>query len=121
MIHSLDTPSTYAEAEVLVISLKKSNAAQLSAVLQNMLKPGTAGELTTEARELQEQVRRLKVQNDEGKSVMLDLTKPIKIMADPLAGAQGGGNRLMLSSTTDNLKALAAVVEMMSPGPISAA
>src|SRR5947208_5983388 len=64
MIRSLDTPSTYSEAEVLVLSLKKANASQLANVLQTMLKPGTAGELTTEARELQEQVRRLKVQND---------------------------------------------------------
>ncbi len=114
MIHSLDTPSTYAEAEVLVLSLKKASAAQLAVVLQSMVKPGTAGELTSEARELQEQVRRLKVQNDTGGSVLLDLTKPIKIMSDPV----GGGNRLILSSTADNLKALAAVVDIMDSVPL---
>jgi type II secretory pathway component GspD/PulD (secretin) len=119
MIHSLDTPSAYEEAGVQVVSLKKANAAQLAIVLQNMLKPGTQGEATSEARELQEQVRRLKVRNEEGKEVLLDLAKPIRIMGDPVGGGQGGGNRLILSSTPDNLKALAAVVEMMDAVPVS--
>lgn len=112
MIRSLDAPSTYVEAGVTIVALKKANAAQLAIVLQNMLKPGTQGEWTPEARELQEQVRRLKVQNDRGEEVLLDLTKPIKISADSASGA-GGGNRLILTSTSDNLKALAAVVAMM--------
>src|SRR5262249_46060980 len=47
------------------------------------------------------------------------LAKPIRIMGDPLAGGQGGGNRLILSSTPDNLKALAAVVEMMDAVPVA--
>jgi type II secretion system protein D len=113
MIRSLDTPSSFGEAEVLVVTLKKANAGQLALVLQNMLKPGAAGELTPEARELQEQVRRLKIQNDAGQAVTLDLTKPIKIAADPATGGAGGGNRLVLTSTPDNLKALAAVAAMM--------
>lgn len=108
MIQSLDTPSSYVEAEVLVISLKKANAAQMATVLQNMLKPGAQGEWPAETRELQEQVRRLKIQNDSGQTVLLDLTKPIKISADASTG-QAGGNRLILTSTPDNLKALAAV------------
>jgi type II secretory pathway component GspD/PulD (secretin) len=109
LIQTLDTPSEVGEAEVLIVSLKRANAAQLAVVLQTMLRPGTQGEITAEARELQEQVRRLKVQNDQGEAVTLDLSKPIKIMADP----QGGGNRLLLSSTPDNLKSLEAVVAML--------
>ncbi len=112
MIHSLDAPSAYVEAGVVVLNLKKTHAGQLATVLQNMLKPGAQGEWTPEARELQEQVRRLKVQSDRGDDVLLDLTKPIKIAADPTTGA-GGGNRLILTSTADNLKALSAVVAMM--------
>jgi type II secretion system protein D len=119
MIHSLDTTSPFEEAEVLVVSLKKANASQLATVLQTMLKPGTQGETTPEARELQEQVRRLKVRNEDGKQVTLDLSKPIRIMGDPVGGGQGGGNRLILSSTPDNLKALAAVVEMMDAVPVA--
>ncbi len=117
MIRQLDTPSAYIEAEVLVVSLKKANATQLATVLQNMLKPGAQGEWPVEARELQEQVRRLKIQNDVGQAVLLDLTKPIKISADPITG-QGGANRLVLTSTPDNLKALAAVVTMMDSVPV---
>ena len=118
MIRSLDTPAQYSEAEVLVVSLKKSSASQLATVLQNMLKPGAQGEATPDARELQEQVRRLRVKDDQGQEVLLDLAKPIRIMSDPMTGGQGG-NRLILSSTPDNLKALAAVVEMMDSVPVS--
>jgi type II secretion system protein D len=118
MVQSLDTPSDYAEVEVLLISLRQASAPQLAGVLQNMLKPGTAGELTPEARELQEQIRRLRIQNDRGQQVVLDLTRPIKIMADPVSG-QGGGNRLVLTSTADNLQALAAVVSMMDHVPLT--
>jgi type II secretory pathway component GspD/PulD (secretin) len=109
MIQSLDKPAPYVEAEVMVFALRKANAAALALVLQNMIRPGPQGTQSVEARELQEQIRRLRVLGDNGESVMLDLTKPIKIAAD---GA-GGGNRLLLTSTPDNLKALAAVVELM--------
>lgn len=109
MIQSLDKPAPYVEAEVMVFALKKANAAALALVLQNLIRPGPQGTQSVEARELQEQIRRLRVLGDNGEAVTLDLTKPIKISAD---GA-GGGNRLMLTSTPDNLKALAAVVELM--------
>ena len=118
MIRQLDTPSQFTEADVLVVSLKKANAAQLAGVLQGILRPVGQGETTVEARELQEQVRRLKIQNEAGQSVLLDLSKPIKISADPVAG-QGGANRLILSSTGDNLKALGAVVAMMDTVPVT--
>jgi len=119
MIRGLDTPAAFGEADVLVVSLKKANANQLAAVLQNMLRPGAAGEFTSEARELQEQVRRLKVQNEAGQAVTLDLTKPIRISPDPATGGAGGGNRLVLTSTPDNLKALAAVVDMMDTAALT--
>jgi len=109
MIQSLDKPAPYIEAEVMVFALKKANAAALALVLQNMIRPGPQGTQSPEARELLEQIRRLRVLGDNGEAVVLDLTKPIKISAD----GTGGGNRLMLTSTPDNLKALAAVVELM--------
>lgn len=113
VIHSLDTPPAFAEAEVVMISLRHTAASQLATVLQNMLKPAATGEATTQGRELQEQIRSLRIRNDAGKEVVLDLAKPIKIMADSGAGSAKSGNRLIISSTADNLKALAAVVEMM--------
>ena len=83
MIRSLDKPAENAEAEVRIISLKKANAAQMALVLRNMLKPGAQGETTPAARELQEQISRLKITDDQSHTVLLDLTKPIKIEADP--------------------------------------
>ncbi|HTD87054.1 MAG TPA: secretin N-terminal domain-containing protein [Candidatus Binatia bacterium] len=118
IIRSFDTPSPYAEAEVLVMTLKQANAPQLASVLQNMLRPAPPSQATAEARQLQEQVRRLRVQDDKGNAILLDLSKPIRVMADPLQGGQGGGNRLILSSTSDNLKALSAVVTMMDAVPL---
>lgn len=115
MIRSLDRPTANVEAVVQIISLRKTAAAQVASVLQGMLKPGAQGESTSESRELQDQVRRLKVRNDAGDEVVLDLSKPVKIAADPAAG---GGNRLVLTSTPDNLKALAALVEMMDSVPV---
>ncbi|MEN9676502.1 MAG: putative type secretion system protein precursor, partial [Verrucomicrobiota bacterium] len=117
IIQSLDTPTPNVEAEVQIVPLKKANAVQLAAVLQGMLRPGSTGESTTEARELQEHVRRLKVPGRDGQTALLDLTQPIKIATDPTAG-NGGGNRLILTSTPDNLRALVAVIEQMDSVPV---
>ncbi|MDB6040571.1 MAG: hypothetical protein JWM99_4412, partial [Verrucomicrobiales bacterium] len=118
MIVSLDTPAKTAEAEVLIIPLRHSTATQLSQVLQNLVRLGGSGELTPENRGLQEEVRRLKVQNEKGESVSLDLSKPIKISAQAEGGGESG-NRLILTSTSENLKALAAVVEMLDTAALT--
>ncbi len=120
MIKALDTPADFAEADVLLLPLKNATAAQLANLLQGLLRPGTRGDSNLEARELQEQVRRLKIQNSQGEPILLDLSKPIKVLADPLGGAQGGSNQLILMSTPDNLKALAAVVGLMDTVPSTA-
>ncbi len=112
VIKGLDSAPAFPEAEVSIVPLKHTVAAQLATILQNMLKPASTGEATSEARELQEQVRSLRVKNDDGKEVVLDLLQPIKIMADGAAGTRSG-NRLLISSTPDNIKALSAVIEMM--------
>jgi type II secretion system protein D len=112
VIKGLDTAPAFADAEVSIIPLKNAVASQLATMLQNMLKPAAANEATPEGRELQEQIRSLKIKNDDGKEVVLDLSKPIKVMADGAAGTHNG-NRLILSSTAENIKALSAVVEMM--------
>lgn len=111
VVKSLDTPPAFAQAEVALIPVRNTTAAQLAATLQNMLKPGAAGEFTPEAIELQQQVRSLKIQQENGQPVVLDLTKPIKIQADP-AGARSA-NRLIISSTAENVQALTAIAEMM--------
>ncbi len=62
-------------------------------------------------------MRKLRIKNDAGEEVVLDLTKPIKILPDPQTTGTGG-NRLILTSTPDNLKALQAVVTMMDSVPV---
>ncbi len=117
MIRSLDKPSANVDAEVRIVPLKRANAAQLATVLQGMLKPGAQGETTPEARELQDQVRRLRIKNADDEDLVLDLSQPIRIAPDP-AGGNGGGNRLILTSTPDNLRGLTAIVEMMDSVPV---
>lgn len=112
VIKGLDTPPAFAQAEVAMIALKNTVASQLASILQNMLRPGPAGETTTLGRELQEQIRSLRIKNSEGGEVVLNLDQPIRIMADSTPGVRGG-NRLIISSTPDNVQALTAVVEMM--------
>ena len=108
MVRSLDAPSSNADAEVRIFTLKNSSATQITAVLQGLLRPGLAGETTPEARELQEQVRRLSVRGVKGEVASLDLNQPIKITPDP-----SGGNRLLITSTAKNLDALAQVVDLL--------
>ena len=117
MIRTLDKPSPHVDAEVRIVSLKRANAAQLATVLQSMLKPGPQGEATTEARELQDQIRRLRIRNADDEDLVLDLSQPIRIAPDP-AGGNGGGNRLVLTSTPDNLRGLTAIVELMDSVPV---
>jgi type II secretion system protein D len=116
---ALDTTNTYQEEQVLVVTLKNSIPAQFAAVLQNMLKPSVAGDLTPETRELQEQVRQLKVPNEKGEPIVLDLSKPIKIVPDPAGIGGKGGNRLILASTPENLKAMGALIELLDTVPVT--
>lgn len=113
LLLSLDTAPAFAEAEVSLVSLRNTAAPQMATILQGMLRPSSTGEVTPEALELQHQVRSLRVRDEHNREVLLDLSKPIKIMPDTAPGATRGGNRLILSSTPDNVRALVALVEMM--------
>ena len=119
LIRTLDQVPAYAEADVMLMPLKQADATRLAEVLTDMLRPSSQDQVTPEARALQEQVRRLRLRTKEGKELPeLDLTKPIKIVADPRQPNQQGSNSLLVSSTPDNLKALAAIVEVMDRVPV---
>ena len=119
IIKTLDKPAAYAETEVLIVPLKKADATRLAAVLTEMLQPSAANQATPEARALQEQVRLLRVRSTGGAEVPeLDLTKPIKITADPNIAGQQGSNALVISSTPDNLKAMKAIVGILDSVPV---
>ncbi len=120
IIESLDRAPAFAAAEVMVIPLKHADATRLTLVLQEMLRPDNQNVLTPEALALQEQVRRLRLRGKDGEQLPeLDLSKPIKIAADPVQPNQQGSNRLVISSTADNLKAMAAIVKLLDALPIA--
>ncbi|MBM4017165.1 MAG: hypothetical protein FJ288_02375 [Planctomycetes bacterium] len=125
IIETLDKAPTFAQVDVLIVPLKKADAARLAAVLNEMLRPSATGAVTPEALALQEQIRLLRVLKPDGAQIPdLDLTKPIKVSSDPAAvgagaaaGAQGS-NSLIITSTPDNLRAMKAVVEILDTVPV---
>ena len=120
IIQTLDLRPAFAGADVLIIPLKKADATRLAQVLNEMLRPSPAAQVTPEARALQEQVRLLQVRSADGRKIPdLDLTKPIKITADPAVAGQQGANALIVSSTAENLKAMAAVVDVLDAVPVA--
>lgn len=121
MVQALDAPTEFAEIEMRVVPLKNATAAGLAALLREMLQPAEGGrQLSEEARALLEQVQRLRLTDEQGRPVTLDLTKPVKVIADPpQAGATPGvAQRLVLGSTHDNLVALTGVVQLLDTVPI---
>jgi type II secretion system protein D len=118
LVETLDKAPAYAQADVLIIPLRRADATQLARVLQDMLRPD-GNQITAEARALQEQVRLLQVRSTMKETLPpLDLTKPIKIDADP--ARPQGTNSLILSSTPKNLDALAAIVDVLDTVPLTA-
>ena len=93
-----------------IIELRKANAENLAQIIQRMLRPDASqGGLTDEAETLIEQVQKLNITNGEGQPVQLDLTQPIKIF-----GESGDGvNRVLLTSTAENMIALKELVKIM--------
>ncbi|MBI5722766.1 MAG: hypothetical protein HZA50_02325 [Planctomycetes bacterium] len=120
IIEQLDKTPAYQAADVLIIPLKNADATRLAAVLNDMLKPNLAGQVTPEALALQEQIRRLRVSSAVSDKIPeLDLTKPIKITADAVQGQLQASNSLIISSTPENLKALQSIVELLDALPVT--
>jgi type II secretion system protein D len=118
IIKGLDQPPANASAEVLIVPLKHADAARLAQVLSDMLKPMADGQVTPEAKSLQEQVRILHVKSAVADEVPeLDLTKPIKITPDP--AQPQGSNALVVTSTASNLKAMRVIIQMLDTVPLS--
>ncbi|MFW6065282.1 MAG: secretin N-terminal domain-containing protein [Planctomycetota bacterium] len=117
IIEALDQAPEYETAEVAIILLEQADATALADVLNDMLQPAAEGQVTPEARALQEQVRRMRVRAGIGDDIPeLDLTKPIKITPDP---ANTGANALLISSTPDNLAAMREVVSVLDRVPVA--
>ena len=120
IIQQIDSVPPFKAADILVIPLKNADAPSLADVLTDMLTPGTSKIQTPEAKALQEQVRLLRLTQGKEGIGPLDLTKPIKITSDPPVRGQPGSNSLIVSSTPENLSAVAEIVKVLDTLPIAA-
>ena len=119
LVATLDKAPDVPAVDMVVLPLKKADATRLATVLTEMLRPSAGGGATPEALALQEQVRLLRIKTREGKDLPeLDLTKPIKVSADPSLPGIQGSNSLLITSTPENLKAMKAVVELLDVVPV---
>jgi type II secretion system protein D len=109
LIERIDVPPEFAEADVLIINLRKANAESLSEIIRDMMRPDAKGYLTEEAQAMVEQVQKLNISNADGQIVQLDLTKPIKVFGE----SGDAANRLIITSTSDNMVALQELVRVM--------
>jgi len=122
LIKTLDKPAAHSSADVMVIPLKRADATRLAAVLMEMIRPSAQNQVTPEARALQDQIRLLRLRGGADKDLPeLDLSKPIKITADPASTGQQGSNAIVIVSTPENLKALAAIIQTLDAVPLAEA
>ncbi len=122
IIDLLDTAPAHEKADVMIVQLKRADATRMANVINSMLRPSADAQITPEAKALQEQVRVLTVADDKGqRKIELDLTKPIKVTADPLQTGEQGSNALLISSTKENLQGLVQLVQLLDQVPLTEA
>src|SRR5690606_3981305 len=111
----VDAEPALAEAQTKVIRLKHAQAQALSQILAQVLRPGNQQADTPLARSAREHVRRLTIRRDrpDDGSLQLDLTSPIRIVADPAL------NALVISSTHENLAVMEQLIAMFDQLPIT--
>ncbi len=119
ILQVIDRKPAFETADMIVIPLRKADATVLAAVLGEMLRPSASGQVTPEARALQEQVRRLRLTGGKGDLPALDLAMPIKISSDPDQPGRQGSNSLIVSSSPENLEAMRALIALMDVAPAS--
>jgi type II secretion system protein D len=115
LLKALDAEPVLAEARMRVVRLRRARAEALVDLLTKVLDPAQQQAATPLAQAVQEQVRRLAVRRDglEQPDVTLDLTRPIRLIADQ------GVNALLISSTEANVAALEQLVAMFDELPIT--
>ncbi|MBL8763993.1 MAG: hypothetical protein JNM07_06970 [Phycisphaerae bacterium] len=116
IVRSLDAAPAFPEQTVAIIRLKTATAQAMSLQLESMLKPAQQDAETPPARALAEQVRRLKIRRDAvggvGDTIVLDLTKPIRVFPEPQT------NAVFISSTPDNVAAMSEIVNALDKLPV---
>lgn len=117
LVRSLDAAPIFAEQEVRIVRLRTAQAQSVAAALDGLLRSRPQDAASSPASSLVEQVRRLSVQRDglDQPPLALDLAKPIKVLPEPQT------NSVVLTSTRDNVAALAEVVRLLDRLPVGEA
>ena len=117
LIDAIDAEPQLALAEVRVIRLRRAEAEAVAEIINQMLSPTDQQAQTALARAVQEQVRRLSMHGAgpaaSGGPLELDLTKPIRVIADPHL------NAIIVSSTAGNVEALEQIVRIFDQLPVT--
>ncbi|MFM9994415.1 MAG: secretin N-terminal domain-containing protein [Phycisphaerales bacterium] len=117
LVRALDAEPAHAEQQVSVVALKLATASAVVTTLTEMLDPKKAASPTAPAAAIAEQVRRLSLARNglEQADMVLDLSRPIRLIADPQT------NAVIIGSTKENVTALREVVRMLDALPIGEA
>ncbi|USN98216.1 MAG: hypothetical protein H6810_08490 [Phycisphaeraceae bacterium] len=114
LIERLDSTEIDGTQTLSIVPLKLAEAARLVPMLDGLLRPAQADGKTDAAAALAEQVRRLSMVDGvfDHKGVELDLTVPIKLIADATT------NSVIIASTGDNVAAMEQVISMFDKLPV---
>jgi type II secretion system protein D len=98
-------------SELRVVTLQRASAIAVMRLVDQVIDPAGGPDGNAIAAAVKEQIRRLNMVDRRGKPISLDLTKPIRVIADE------AGNSILISSTPDNVKALVEVVSLFDRLP----
>ncbi len=115
LVKVLDSEPKIAESMVRIVPLKTAKATALAKVVTDMLQPGDAPAASSVAKALQEQIRRLSLRRDGANTpdLTLDLTQPIKLIADESM------NAILIASTAENVRSIEEVVKALDQLPVT--
>lgn len=115
LIDRLDAEPIAEVQSLRIVPLELATAGQLVRVLEEMIAPGEQDAGTGAARALAEQVRRLNLTDGAGRRYELDLSVPIRLIADEST------NAVLIASTTANAEALAEIARALDTLPMGEA
>ena len=114
LIRAIDAEPVASAQHMSVIPLRLASADAVVRTLREMLDGGQAGSGSAPSRALAEQVRRVRLLTAGAKDaeVALDLTTPIRLIADPAT------NSVAVASTAENVRAVAGVISLLDTLPM---
>ncbi len=115
LVAGIDTEPTWAQSEGELVRLSKAAAPAVAASLQKMIDAAATPGANSLAKALQEQVRRLRIRRSGvlTADLMLDLTKPLKLVADEKT------NSIMVTGAKENVEAARELIAMLDDVPMT--